>query len=501
MLNPLTKIVGTRNDRELKKLKPFVDAINKLEPEISGLSDNELRLKTDSFREGIAKRQKEFEGEIGELRTRVSEVTIPQEKQKLKERLRDLRNKVLEPFLVEAFATVREVAKRQVDMRPFDVQLMGAIVLHQGRIAEMATGEGKTLVATMPLYLNALTGKGVHLVTVNDYLAGRDRNWMAPVYESLGLTVGVVQHDMSAPSRQDAYRADITYGTNNEFGFDYLRDNMVVRKEDMVQGEFYYAIVDEVDSILIDEARTPLIISGPAEESTDKYYKIDRISHKLKRDSDYQIDEKAQTVALTEEGVTNAEKLLGVKNLFEPGMMELVHHINQALRAHSLFKRDEDYVVKNGQVLIVDEFTGRMMPGRRWSDGLHQAIEAKEGVKIERENQTLATITFQNYFRLYEKLAGMTGTADTEAAEFAEIYKLDVVVIPPNKSLRREQFADVIYKTAREKFEAVVREIKEMHKAGRPVLVGTISIEKSERLSNMLKREGIAHHVLNAKYD
>ncbi len=500
MLNPLTKIIGTKNDRELKKLKPFVDVINKLEPEISGLSDGELRLKTDVFREAIAKRQKEFDVEIEELRTRVSEVTIPQEKQKLKDRLRDLRNKVLEPFLAEAFATVREAAKRQVNMRPFDVQLMGAIVLHQGRIAEMATGEGKTLVATMPLYLNALTGKGVHLVTVNDYLSRRDRNWMGPLYESLGLTVGVIQHDMDAPSRQDAYGADITYGTNNEFGFDYLRDNMVVRKEDMVQGEPYYAIVDEVDSILIDEARTPLIISGPAEESTDKYYKINGLSRKLKGDSDYQIDEKAQTVTLTEEGVANAEKMLGVKNLFEPGMMELVHHINQALRAHNLFKRDEDYVVKDGQVIIVDEFTGRMMPGRRWSDGLHQAIEAKEGVRIERENQTLATITFQNYFRLYDKLAGMTGTADTEAAEFAEIYKLDVVVIPTNKSLRREQFADVIYKTAREKFEAVVQEIKEMHKAGRPVLVGTISIEKSERLSRMLKSEGVAHHVLNAKY-
>jgi len=500
MFNPITKILGTRNERELRKLCPFVDAINKLEPDISRLSDRELRLKTDMFREKASKSQKEFESEVQELRMQLREVIIPQEKEKIKERLKQLKNKILDPFLVETFAVVREAAKRHVAMRPFDVQLMGAIVLHQGKISEMATGEGKTLVATMPLYLNALTGGGAHLVTVNDYLARRDRNWMGPVYESLGLSVGVIQHDMDAPSRQDAYRADITYGTNNEFGFDYLRDNMVIRKEDMVQRVPHYAIVDEVDSILIDEARTPLIISGPAEESTDKYYKINKIGGQLKPGIDYEVDEKAHTVALTEGGVAKAEKLLGVDNLFEPGMMELVHHVNQALRAKDLFQRDVDYMVKDGQVLIVDEFTGRLMPGRRWSDGLHQAIEAKEGVRIERENQTLATITFQNYFRLYEKLAGMTGTADTEAAEFDEIYKLEVVVIPPNKPLRRDQHPDVIYKTAKEKFEAVVKEIKEMHKIGRPVLVGTISIEKSERLSNMLKREGLPHHVLNAKY-
>ncbi len=500
MFNPITKIFGTKNDRELRKLRPFIDAMNKLEPDISRLSDSELRSKTDMFRENISKRQKEFENEIQELRMQLREVTIPQEKQKVKEKLKQLRNEILAPFLLETFAVVREAAKRQVAMRPFDVQLMGAIILHQGKIAEMATGEGKTLVATMPLYLNALTGGGAHLITVNDYLARRDRNWMGPVYESLGLSVGVIQHDMDLSSRQDAYRADITYGTNNEFGFDYLRDNMVIRRGDMVQRQLHYAIVDEVDSILIDEARTPLIISGPAEESTDKYYKINRMARQLKLDVDYQVDEKAHTVALTEDGVAKAEKLLGVDNLFEPERMEDVHHINQALRAKDLFDRDVDYMVKDGHVVIVDEFTGRLMPGRRWSDGLHQAIEAKEGVQIERENQTLATITFQNYFRLYEKLAGMTGTADTEAAEFHEIYKLDVVIIPTNKPLKRYEYSDVIYKTAKEKYQAVVKEINEMHKIGRPVLVGTISIEKSERLSNMLKREGIPHHVLNAKY-
>ncbi len=500
MFNPITKIFKTKNERELKKLRPFVEAINELEPDISRLSDGDLRLKTDMFREKIGKRQKEIESEIQELREQLREVTIPQEKQRLKERLKQLRNKVLDPFLPETFAVAREAAKRHVGMRPFDVQLMGAIVLHEGKISEMATGEGKTLVATMPLYLNALTGKGAHLITVNDYLARRDRDWMGPAYESLGLTVGVIQHDKDARSRQDAYGADITYGTNNEFGFDYLRDNMVIRKEDMVQQQLHYAIVDEVDSILVDEARTPLIISGPAEESTDKYYKVNKMSKQLKKDTDYEVDEKAHTVALTEGGVAKAEKLLGVDNLFEPGMMEFVHHINQALRAKDLFRLDVDYMVKDGQVLIVDEFTGRLMPGRRWSDGLHQAIEAKEGVQIERENQTLATITFQNYFRLYDKLAGMTGTADTEAAEFHEIYKLDVVVIPPNKLLRRTHHPDVIYKTAEEKFEAVVKEISEMHKIGRPVLVGTISIEKSERLSRMLEREGVPHHVLNAKH-
>lgn len=500
MFNPITKIIGTKNERELKKLQPFVDAINKFERDVSSLSDRDLRLKTDMFRESIGNRQKEFKTELQELRARLREVTIPQEKEKVKEKLRQLRNTILEPFLVEAFAVAREAARRHVNMRPFDVQLMGAIVLHQGKIAEMATGEGKTLVAVMPLYLNALTGLGSHLVTVNDYLANRDKNWMGPAYEFLGLTVGVIQHDMDAKSRQDAYRADITYGTNNEFGFDYLRDNMVVKKEDMVQREFYYAIVDEVDSILIDEARTPLIISGPAEESTDKYYKINRIGLQLKPVSDYQVDEKSQTVVLTDEGVRRTEKLLGVENLSDPQNIELQHHINQALRAKELFKRDAEYMVKDGQVLIVDEFTGRLMPGRRWSDGLHQAIEAKEGVRIERENQTLATITFQNYFRLYEKLAGMTGTADTEAAEFYEIYKLDVLVIPTNKLLRRDHYDDVIYKTVGEKYTAVVKEIEKMHKAGRPVLVGTTSIEKSERLSNMLKRTGVPHHVLNAKY-
>jgi preprotein translocase subunit SecA len=385
-------------------------------------------------------------------------------------------------------------------MRHYDVQLIGGMVLHQGKIAEMKTGEGKTLVATLPAYLNALEGKGVHIVTVNDYLAGRDADWMGKIYRALGLTVGCIQHPLTDAERKTAYAADITYGTNNEFGFDYLRDNMKYDLDDCVQRGFNYAIVDEVDSILIDEARTPLIISGPAEESTDKYYKIDRIIPRLRRDVDFQIDEKARTVNLTEEGVEKAEKLLNVGNLFEPQNMDWVHHIYQALKAHLLFKRDVDYMVKDGEVVIVDEFTGRLMPGRRYSDGLHQALEAKENVKIERENQTLATITFQNYFRMYGKLAGMTGTAETEAEEFYKIYKLEVVVIPPNRTLIRTEHPDVIYRTEREKYNAVVNEIKELYEIGRPVLVGTISIEKSEKLSTLLKRQGIPHVVLNAKY-
>ncbi|MFQ6111501.1 MAG: preprotein translocase subunit SecA [Nitrospinota bacterium] len=386
------------------------------------------------------------------------------------------------------------------DMIPFDVQLIGAVVLHEGKIAEMATGEGKTLVATMPLYLNALAGKGVHLVTVNDYLARRDAEWMGPIYRALGLTVGCIQHMMDDKERQEAYGADVTYGTNNEFGFDYLRDNMKFDPADFVQRELHYAIVDEVDSILIDEARTPLIISGPAEESTDKYYRIDRLIPRLRAGTHYQLDEKTRTVALTENGVAHAEKLLGVENLYDLRNIETLHHVNQALKAHTLFKRDRDYVVKGGKVIIVDEFTGRLMEGRRYSDGLHQALEAKEKVKIESENQTLATITFQNYFRMYEKLAGMTGTADTEAAEFAEIYNLDVVVIPTNVPLVRYNYPDVIYRTEREKFDAVLEEIKELHRQGRPVLVGTISIEKSELLSKKLERHGIPHQVLNAKH-
>ena len=448
----------------LKRIWPLVHKVSALEPAMQQLSDQALRDKTIEFRERLAKGQK------------------------------------LDDLLVEAYAVVREAGRRTVNMRHFDVQILGGIVLHQGKIAEMATGEGKTLVATLPLYLNSLAGKGCHLVTVNDYLARRDRNWMGPIYESLGLTVGVIQHDMKPPERQIAYRSDITYGTNNEFGFDYLRDNMVANLEDRVQRELHYAIVDEVDSILVDEARTPLIISGPAEESTDKYYKIDRIIPRLEKEKDYKVDEKAHTVTLTEDGIRRCEELLSVENLYENTQIDVIHHIHQALRAHVLFKRDVDYLVKDSKVVIVDEFTGRLMPGRRWSDGLHQAVEAKEHCVIERENQTLATVTFQNYFRMFKKLAGMTGTAATEAVEFEKIYKLSVAVIPTNKPCIRADSPDCIFRTEREKFNAVVSEIEKMHQAGRPVLVGTISIEKSERLSEMLKRKALPHTVLNAKY-
>ena len=414
------------------------------------------------------------------------------------------------PLLVPTFALVREAGRRKLGMRHFDVQLIGGIVLNEGKIAEMKTGEGKTLVATLPAVLNALTGRGVHIVTVNDYLARRDAEWMSPIYRALGMTVGVIVHDLSDPERRAAYGADITYGTNNEFGFDYLRDNMKFDLADCVQRGHHFAVVDEVDSILIDEARTPLIISGPAEESTDKYYRIDKIIPKLIQDIDYIVEEKHRTATLTEEGVSKTEKLLGLGNMYDPQHMETIHHVYQALRAHSLYKRDVEYVVKNGEVVIIDEFTGREMPGRRWSDGLHQAVEAKEGVKIERENQTLATITFQNYFRMYKKLSGMTGTAETEATEFNKIYKLDVSLIPTNRKLRRDEFPDVVYRTAAEKYEAVVNGImqedntyahgiRQIHESGQPVLVGTISIEKSEHLANLLKKAGIPHQVLNAK--
>jgi len=460
----LKKIFGTKNEREMKRLWPIVEEINALEPEMVSLSDSQLRDKTDEFKRRL---------EGGET---------------------------LDDILVEAFAVVREVSRRTLGMRHFDVQLIGGIVLHEGKIAEMKTGEGKTLVATLPVYLNALTGKGVHVVTVNDYLAKRDARWMGPIYNFLGMSVGVIVHGLTDEERQAAYNADITYGTNNEFGFDYLRDNMKYDLSHYVQRELNYAIVDEVDSILIDEARTPLIISGPSEDSTDKYYRIDKIIPRLKKDTDYTIDEKARTAILTEEGSLKVEQLLGVSNLYDPANIELVHHVLQALKAHTLFKRDVDYVVKDGEVIIVDEFTGRLMPGRRWSDGLHQAVEAKEGVKIESENQTLATITFQNYFRMYKKLAGMTGTADTEAEEFAKIYNLDVVVIPTNRPMIRVDNPDVIYKTEKAKFNAVIREIEELHRKGQPVLVGTISIEKSEILSHMLRKRGIPHSVLNAKY-
>jgi preprotein translocase subunit SecA len=475
------KIVGSKNEREIKKLWPIVEKIGALEPEMKKLDDDQLRNKTAEFKERCAK---------GES---------------------------LDSLLPEAFAVCREAGRRVMGMRHFDVQLIGGMVLHSGKIAEMKTGEGKTLVATLPAYLNALTGRGVHVVTVNDYLARRDSEWMGQLYTFLGLTVGVIVHGLDDDERREAYNADITYGTNNEFGFDYLRDNMKFALEEYVQRDFHYAIVDEVDSILVDEARTPLIISGPTEDSTDKYYVIDRIIPLLKQGEekdveantlsgkrkaytgDYTIDEKSKTSTLTEEGVLKVEKLLKVDNLYDPGNMEILHHVDQALRAHALFKRDVDYVVKDGEVLIVDEFTGRLMPGRRWSDGLHQAIEAKEGVVIENENQTLATITFQNYFRMYEKLSGMTGTADTEAEEFHKIYKLDVMVIPTNRVLLRPDFPDVIYKTEMEKFKAVIEEIKELHTTGQPVLVGTISIEKSELLSTLLKNQGVPHNVLNAK--
>jgi preprotein translocase subunit SecA len=505
---------------KMVKMAKIVNTVNSLEPKISSLSDTELKQKTQELKEHISNKSKVYESEIQELEEALLSVAIPEEKEKIKEKLKITRNKIFEDILPEGFAMVREAAKRTVNMRHFDVQIAGGIVLHEGKISEMATGEGKTLVATLSAYLNALLGRGVHIVTVNDYLARRDREWMGPIYEFLGLTVGVIQHEMSDEQRKVAYACDITYGTNNEFGFDYLRDNMKYSLQELAQRPFYYAIVDEVDSILIDEARTPLIISGPAEESTDKYYIIDKIVPRLKgriilerdeidakykgedlsRGFDYIVDEKAHTAHLTEEGESKVCNMLNIDNLHDIETMEWRHHIIQALRAHNLYKKDVDYVVKEGQVIIVDEFTGRMMPGRRWSDGLHQAVEAKEGLKIERENQTLATITFQNYFRMYEKLAGMTGTALTEANEFKSIYQLDVVTIPTNRPLIRTNYSDCVHKTEKEKFSAVVNDIAELHNQGRPVLVGTITIDKSERLAELLKRRGVPHQVLNAKY-
>ncbi|MFW6159892.1 MAG: preprotein translocase subunit SecA [Acidobacteriota bacterium] len=458
------KIFGTKNERDLKKLEPYVTAINELEPEIKKLSNAQLRAKTAEFKEKLTQ------------------------------------GASLEDLLEEAFAVVREAARRSINMRHFDVQLMGGVVLHRGKIAEMKTGEGKTLVATLPAYLNALQGKGVHIVTVNDYLAKRDTEWMGPVYNFLGMEVGAIQHEMGDLERQEAYKKDITYGTNNEFGFDYLRDNMKFRLDQLVQPHHHYAIVDEVDSILIDEARTPLIISGPTEESTTIYYRVDNLVRRLQKNKHFQVDEKTRTVSLLEEGVAEAEKFLKVSNLYDLAHMDLIHSINQALKAHHLFRKDVDYMVKEGKVIIVDEFTGRLMPGRRYSDGLHQALEAKERVRIEEEYQTLASITFQNYFRMYGKLAGMTGTAATEATEFQSIYKLDVVEIPTNKPLIRREYSDVVYKTAKEKWNEVVEEISENYEKGRPALVGTISIENSELLSSRLRKKGIKHVVLNAKY-
>jgi preprotein translocase subunit SecA len=464
MFNALIKkIVGTKNDRELARLAPIVDQINDLEREMRTLTDAQLQAKTPHFRERLDQ------------------------------------GATLDDILPEAFALVREASVRILGLRPFDVQVIGGMVLHEGKIAEMKTGEGKTLAATLPVYLNALTGEGVHVVTVNDYLAKRDSEWMGGIYNFLGLSVGVIVHDLEKEERRAAYGADVTYGTNNEFGFDYLRDNMEFSLGDYVQRPFNYAIVDEVDSILIDEARTPLIISGPAEKSTRMYYDINQIIPRLHKEKDYTIEEKTRTVVLTEAGVAHAEKLLKVENLYDPRYMLLVHHINQALKAHTIFKKDVDYIVKDEEVIIVDEFTGRLMPGRRYSEGLHQALEAKEGVTIESENQTLATITFQNYFRMYKKLAGMTGTADTEAPEFKKIYNLDVTVIPTHKKMIREDFPDVIYRNEAEKFQAIVEEIKRLHEKRQPVLVGTISIEKSELLSKVLGRQGIKHSVLNAK--
>jgi len=460
----LTKIFGSKNERFLKQIQPLVERINSLEADIQKLDDSSLAAKTVAYKERIAK------------------------------------GEPLDDLLPEAFAVTREAARRVIGERHYDVQLIGGIVLHQGNIAEMKTGEGKTLCSTLAVYLNALTGKGVHVVTVNDYLARRDAEWMGAIYRFLGLTTGTILHEKNDQERQEAYNSDVAYGTNNEFGFDYLRDNMKFDIKDYCQRDFNFAIVDEVDSILIDEARTPLIISGPADISTELYHHVDKVVPRFKQNEHYNLDEKSRTVSLSEEGVAMGEKLLKVENLYDPKNIEYLHHLNQSLKAHLLFQRDVDYLVKDGEVVIVDEFTGRTMPGRRYSDGLHQALEAKEGVKVERENQTLASITFQNYFRLYEKLAGMTGTADTEAAEFKKIYDLDVAIIPTHKQMIRVDNPDAIYKNIPAKYKAVVREIKELHKKGQPVLVGTISIDVSEKISNMLKKEGVKHSVLNAKH-
>ncbi|MGB8323402.1 MAG: preprotein translocase subunit SecA [Candidatus Acidiferrum sp.] len=486
----VARFIGTKHERDLKKLQPIVVAINAQEPEVQALSDEQLKERFAALRTQVQERLKDAD---------------PAD-----DTYKDQLQVALDAVTVPAFAVVREAGRRFLKMRHFDVQLIGGMVLNSGKIAEMKTGEGKTLVATLPAALNALAGRGVHIVTVNDYLARRDAEWMSPLFKALGLTVGVIVHDLDDVQRRAAYAADLTYGTNNEFGFDYLRDNMKYDLASCVQRGHQFAIVDEVDSILIDEARTPLIISGPSEESTDKYFKIDKIIPKLIKDIDYTLDEKHRTATLTEEGVSKCERLLSLGNLYDPAHMETIHHVYQALRAHTLYKNDVDYVIKDGEVIIVDEFTGRQMPGRRWSDGLHQAVEAKEGVKIERENQTLATITFQNYFRMYKKLAGMTGTAETEAAEFGKIYNLDVVVIPTNRTLIRKENPDVVYRTEKEKFEAVVNGIlqedntlangiRQYHERGQPVLVGTISIEKSETIADILKRAGVPHQVLNAK--
>jgi preprotein translocase SecA subunit len=540
MLGLIKKIIGTKNDREVKRIRPYVEQVNDLEAEFQKLSDDALKAKTDEFRNRIREATESLRVSLNELQAEAQSADSERReelKSQIEEADKELRaaeGQRLDDILPEAFAAVREASRRTIGLRHFDSQLIGGAVLHEGKIAEMKTGEGKTLVATLPLYLNALTGRGSHLITVNDYLARRDVQWMGPIYSKLGLSVASIVHETSYQfdptfltkdyrylnlrpiSRQEAYRADITYGTNNEFGFDYLRDNMKFSIEEYVQRELNFVVVDEVDNILIDEARTPLIISGPAEESTDKYYVIDRIIPKLTRGAviqgdpsqedraaiekqgDYTVDEKSRSVTLTESGVAKVERLLGVHNLYDPRQIDTLHHVQQALKAHAIFKRDVDYVVKDGEVIIVDEFTGRLMPGRRWSDGLHQAVEAKERVHIREENQTLATITIQNYFRMYKKLAGMTGTADTEAPEFKKIYKLDVVVIPTNRAMVRIDNPDVVYKTEAEKFNAAVEEIAERHAKGQPVLVGTVSVAKSEHLSRLLKKKGVKHNVLNA---
>jgi preprotein translocase subunit SecA len=508
----LGKVFGTKNEREIKRLMPKVEAINALETQMQALNDEQLRAKTDEFRKRIHERMSTFQDE--------PDADVDRAKQLADERNAALKE-ILDDLLVEAFAVAREAGRRVLNMRHFDVQLIGGMVLHEGKIAEMKTGEGKTLVATLPVYLNALGGRGVHVITVNDYLAKRDSEWMGKLYRFLGLSVGVIVHDLDDEERREAYAADVTYGTNNEFGFDYLRDNMKFDVKDCVQRVHNYAIVDEVDSILIDEARTPLIISGSSEESTDKYDRVNRIIPKLERGEeidtapgepkqltgDFVVDEKHKTITVTDEGWEKVEKLLGIGNIADPENWDLKHHVETGIKAHSLYHRDVEYVVKpkeenprEKEVIIVDEFTGRLMPGRRWSDGLHQAIEAKEAVKVERENQTLATITFQNYFRMYKKLAGMTGTAETEATEFEKIYRLEVIVIPTNRPLVRIENPDVVYRTEKEKYFAAADEIQKLNETGQPVLVGTTSIEKSERLSDLLKKKGIRHVVLNAKF-
>ena len=505
MINTLLgKVFGTKNEREMKRLRPRVAVISALEPEMQKLSDEQLRAKTEEFREKIQDRLSQIPDEPDADFDRAKELDA--------QRLQAT-NEVLDEILEEAFAVVREAGRRVLNMRHFDVQLVGGMVLHKGTIAEMKTGEGKTLVATLPVYLNALSGRGVHVVTVNDYLAKRDSEWMGQLYRFLGLSVGVIVHDLDDQERRDAYAADVTYGTNNEYGFDYLRDNMKFDLKECVQRGHNFAIVDEVDSILIDEARTPLIISGASEESTDKYARVDRIIPRLEKGEeipgapgesatltgDFVVDEKHRNITVTDEGWEKVEGLLAIGNIADPENWDLKHHVETAIKAHALYHRDVEYVIKDGEVIIVDEFTGRLMPGRRWSDGLHQAVEAKEGVKIERENQTLATITFQNYFRMYKKLAGMTGTAETEATEFGKIYNLDVIVIPTNKPLLRVENPDLVYRSEKEKYFAAADEIQKLNETGQPVLVGTTSIEKSERLSDLLKKKGIKHYVLNAK--